>query len=45
MFKKKLPSGARFWYYLYCVLTLGMPYLTKIVIMKAIIDAQEKTEK
>lgn len=45
MIRKQLPSGACFWYYLWCVLTLGTPYLMKILIMKAIIDVQEKAEK
>ncbi|GEM_PF-6588793 len=45
LFKKQLPSGACFWYYVYCIFSLGLPYLMKIVIMKAIIDVQEKSEK
>lgn len=40
--RKQLPLGANLWYLLANIVTLGAPYFVKIVIMKALIDAQER---
>jgi hypothetical protein len=42
MVKSHLGDGTLCWYYIICVLTLGAPYFLKIIIMKAIVDSQEK---
>ena len=40
--KKKMPIDENLIYYAYCILTLGFVWLCKIVIKKAIIEANEK---
>jgi hypothetical protein len=43
MTKKHMPDGAYIWYLIFCVVTLGGAYFLKTVIMKAIIDSQERS--
>lgn len=40
--KSSLPDISEGWYYVLCFITLGAAYFLKIVIMKAIIDSQQK---
>ena len=42
MIKKHLNDGTLAWYYILCIFTFGLPYFTKIIIMKAIVDSQER---
>lgn len=42
MVRRELPGGSEFWWIILCICTLGGCYFLKLVIMKAIIDAQEK---
>lgn len=40
--RKHLPLGGLIWYILINIMSLGIPYFTKLVIMKAIIDSQKE---
>jgi hypothetical protein len=40
--RKQLPIGAMLWYVVLNIFSLGAPYFLKIIIMKALIDSQER---
>jgi hypothetical protein len=37
----RLTGAERFWYILWCVVTLGWPYFMKVMIKKAVMEALE----